>query len=75
MELSLQQLGLDYVDLMLVHFPAAWSGQGGKMLRLEEWRAMEAFQKSGKAKAIAEYPIIADVIWKISYRSAPYQLL
>ncbi len=52
MELSLQQLGLDYVDLMLVHFPAAWSGQGGKMLRLEEWRAMEAFQKSGKAKAI-----------------------
>ena len=52
LNLALQQLQLDYVDLMLVHFPAAWSGQGGKALRVEEWKALEAFQKSGKARAI-----------------------
>jgi len=52
LELSLQQLGLDYVDLMLVHYPATWGGAGGKAVRADQWRAMEDFQKSGKAKAI-----------------------
>jgi len=41
-----------YVDLMLVHFPATWSGTGGKASRQAEWRAMEAFAKAGKARAI-----------------------
>ena len=41
-----------YVDLMLVHFPAAWSGEGGKALRQAEWKALETFAKAGKAKAI-----------------------
>jgi len=50
--LSLAQLGLDYVDLMLVHFPATWGGQGGKAARIAEWTAMQDFQKQGKAKAI-----------------------
>jgi diketogulonate reductase-like aldo/keto reductase len=27
---AVKQLGLDYVDLMLVHFPATWGGKGGK---------------------------------------------
>lgn len=52
LDLSLQQLGLDSVDLMLVHYPAAWSGVGGKALRIAEWKALEAFHKAGKAKAI-----------------------
>jgi diketogulonate reductase-like aldo/keto reductase len=52
LELSLSQLGLDYVDLMLTHFPASWSGVGGKEMRVQEWKALEAFQKAGKAKAI-----------------------
>ena len=52
LELSLQQLGLTYVDLMLIHFPATWGGDGGAAARVEEWKAMEAFQKAGKAKAI-----------------------
>jgi diketogulonate reductase-like aldo/keto reductase len=52
LELSNQQLQLDYVDLMLVHFPASWGGVGGKTKRQEQWKAMEAFQKAGKAKAI-----------------------
>ena len=41
-----------YVDLMLVHFPATWGGTGGKASRQAEWKALEAFVKAGKAKAI-----------------------
>ena len=50
--LAVSQLGLDYVDLMLVHFPATWGGKGGKPMRQATWRAMEAFVKAGKARAI-----------------------
>ena len=49
---NLKQLQTSYVDLLLVHFPATWGGEGGKALRQEEWKAMEAFVKSGQAKAI-----------------------
>jgi len=52
LSLAVSQLELDYVDLMLVHFPASWSGVGGKAMRQAEWRAMEAFVKAGKTKAI-----------------------
>ena len=45
-ELSLQKLGLDYVDLYLIHWFKGYE-QG-----LESWRAMEEFYKAGKAKAI-----------------------
>ena len=41
-----------YVDLMLTHFPASWSGEGGKAMRQQQWKAMEAWAKVGKAKAI-----------------------
>lgn len=52
LELSLKQLQTSYVDLMLVHFPATWGGQGGKAMRIETWKALEAFHKAGKARAI-----------------------
>lgn len=56
LELSVSQLFPEaesaYVDLMLIHFPATWGGVGGKAMRQEEWRAMEAFAKAGKARAI-----------------------
>ena len=41
-----------YVDLMLQHFPASWSGEGGPSLRKEQWLAMEAWAHKGKAKAL-----------------------
>lgn len=49
---GLAQLGLDYVDLLLVHYPASWSGVGGKAMRQEQWKAMEGFVKAGKVKAL-----------------------
>ena len=58
---SINQLGLEYVDLMLVHYPATWTGIGGKAKRLAEWKAMQDFQKQGKQKtkkAIGENNVI-----------------
>lgn len=52
LNLVLQQLGLSYVDLMLIHFPATWEGHGGPALRKEEWLALEKWAKAGNARAI-----------------------
>ncbi|WP_371226018.1 aldo/keto reductase [Roseovarius sp. 2305UL8-3] len=43
---SLERLGLEYVDLYLIHAP-----YGGSR-RLEQWRALIELQKAGKARAI-----------------------
>src|SRR3972149_4649798 len=42
---SLENLGLSYVDLYLIHWPVAG-------LRLDSWRAMEALLAEGKIRAI-----------------------
>jgi len=52
LNLALSQLGLEYVDLMLLHFPATWGGVGGPAGRKEQWLALEKWAKSGKARAI-----------------------
>lgn len=44
-EESLQKLGLDYLDLYLIHWP-------GKNKYAESWRALEDLYKEGKIKAI-----------------------
>lgn len=53
-EESIQNLGLDYVDLFLIHAPWPWDEMGANYSKenVEVWRAMEEIYKSGRAKAI-----------------------
>lgn len=44
-ETSLERLGLEYIDLYLIHWPV----QG---LRLDSWRALEELYEEGKCKSI-----------------------
>ncbi|OKL58758.1 hypothetical protein UA08_05488 [Talaromyces atroroseus] len=61
---SLKDLGMDYVDLYLIHFPVAWKGGNGLFPKengkpavvnidpVETYKAMEKLLQAGKAKAI-----------------------
>jgi len=48
---DLDQLGLKYVDLVLIHFPPTGNVAHCGAMK-EAWRAMEDFYKAGKARAI-----------------------
>ncbi|GBR45979.1 aldo/keto reductase [Neokomagataea thailandica] len=53
---SLRSLGLDYIDLMLIHSPQPWAEfrEGGHFFEenLEAWRALEEAYSAGKIRAI-----------------------
>jgi len=49
LQANLDQLGLDYVDLVLVHFPPIGNSCSSMQA---QWGAMEEFYKAGKARAI-----------------------
>lgn len=53
---SLSALGLDYIDLMLIHSPQPWAefrkGEHFFEGNLEAWRALEEAHKAGKLRAI-----------------------
>ena len=55
-DFSLQRLGLDYVDLILIHCPQPWAEFRGKKRYFEEnievWRALEDAYNEGKVRAI-----------------------
>lgn len=46
-EQSFQRLGLDYIDLYLIHWPSAIEGRN-----LETWRALEDLKESGRVRSI-----------------------
>ena len=53
---SLEKLGMDYIDLMIIHSPQPWAEFGGDDRHFEgnreAWRALEDAYKDGKLKAI-----------------------
>lgn len=53
---SLRSLGLDHIDLMLIHSPQPWAEfrEGGHFFEgnLEAWRALEEAYQAGKLRAI-----------------------
>lgn len=52
-EVSLQKLGLDYIDIYLIHWPAnARNYTNWQNINAETWRAMEELQSEGKIKSI-----------------------
>ncbi len=55
-EASFKRLGVDYIDLMIIHCPQPWihfrNGKHYEKGNLEAWRALEEFYKAGKIRAI-----------------------
>ncbi|THG29118.1 aldo/keto reductase [Glaciibacter flavus] len=53
-ETTMDALGMDHVDLYLIHAPWPWNEQGAdyRSGNAEAWRAMAEIQQSGRARAI-----------------------
>ena len=51
-EESLEKLDMDYVDLLLIHWPRPDEKSDWKKLDIETWKAFEETYKEGRAKAI-----------------------
>jgi diketogulonate reductase-like aldo/keto reductase len=53
MTLSLQNLKMDYIDLVLIHWPSASHGlESGFKCRSSTWKAMEEFKAKGLVRSI-----------------------
>ncbi len=61
---SLKKLGLDYIDLILIHCPQPWKEFRGPKRYFQEnievWKAMEEAYKEGKVKAIGVSNFLVD---------------
>ncbi|MCB1671618.1 MAG: aldo/keto reductase [Gammaproteobacteria bacterium] len=53
---SLQRMGLDYIDMMIIHSPQPWNAFGDENRYFEgnreAWRALEEASRAGKLRAI-----------------------
>ncbi len=71
---SLKKLGLDHIDLMLIHAPEPWAnfrdGDHYFQGNLEAWRALEDAYKAGKLRAIG-YRILSLSMYKIFSITVP----
>ena len=70
---SLKRLGLDYVDLILIHCPQPWALFRGKRRyfkeNIEVWKALEEAYKEGKVKAIGVSNFLIDDLENIMNNS------
>ena len=61
---TLEKMGLDYLDLMIIHSPQPWAEWRGKKRYFEEnkdvWKAMEDAYRTGKLKAIGVSNFLQD---------------
>ena len=61
---TLQKMGLDHLDLMIIHSPQPWAEWRGEKRYFEEnrevWKAMEDAYKTGKLKAIGVSNFLQD---------------
>lgn len=66
---SLKKMGLDYIDLMIIHSPQPWAEFRGERRYFEEnreaWRAMEDAYKAGKVRAIGVSNFLIDDLQNI----------
>lgn len=66
---SLEKMGLDYIDLMIIHSPQPWAQfrEGNRFFEenKEVWRALEDAYKAGKVKAIGVSNFLIDDLQNI----------
>lgn len=80
---SLQETGLEYIDLMLIHSPQPWNVFGGSDRfftgNQEAWHAMEEAYKAGKIRAIGlsnfTRPDIDNILQNCSVKPMVHQVL
>lgn len=53
-DFTMKKIGLDYIDLYLIHAPWPWTEIGADYTKenIEVWKAMEEFYESGKTRSI-----------------------
>ena len=63
---SLEKMGLDYIDMMIIHSPQPWAEWRGEKRYYDEnkevWRALEDAYKAGNLKAIG----VSNFLWTTS---------
>src|SRR5437762_1183450 len=62
LEASLERLGMDYVDLYLIHWPVRQ--------RLESWAQLERFQAEGSARSIGVSNFLTDHVAELLPRAS-----